>query len=328
MIKVFFEIGCPEQCPGQRRQSMKIGMIGLGMMGRGIAGNLLKTGHDIVVHDLSQAAAQPFLDAGATWADTPRELAQGCDLLFTSLPKPSDVMGVFDGPDGFEAGLTDGKAWFDFSTNSVDVIRAIHARAAQKGAQVLDAPISGGPAGAASGKLAIWIGGDEAAFAQHQPVLDALADQVRYIGPIGAGTITKLAHNMASTAMKAVMGEVLTMGVKAGLDPLPLWQAMRSGAAGRMRGFDNIQRFMTGNVDTPSFALQLNQKDVNLALELGRQFDVPMRVCSMVGQDMHEAMARGWGGRDSQAVLVLQQERAGLKPFGITEEQVKAVLCE
>lgn len=307
---------------------MKIGMIGLGMMGRGIAGNLLKTGHDIVVHDLSRDAAQPFIDQGAAWADTPRALAEGCELLFTSLPRPADVLAVFDGPDGFEAGLSEGTCWFDFSTNSVDVIRAIHARAQGKGAQVLDAPISGGPAGAASGKLAIWIGGDEDAFNRHKPILDALADQVRHIGPIGAGTITKLAHNMASTAMKAVMGEVLTMGVKAGLDPLPLWQAMRSGAAGRMRGFDNIQRFMTGNVDTPSFALQLNQKDVNLALELGRQFDVPMRVCSMVGQDMHEAMSRGWGGRDSQAVLVLQQERAGLAPFGINEEQVRAVLAE
>jgi 3-hydroxyisobutyrate dehydrogenase len=308
---------------------MKIGFIGLGMMGRGMAGNLLKAGkHDIIVHDLSAEAVAAFVERGAGSATSPRALAETCDLIFTSLPTPADVLAVNSGPDGLAAGLRKGTAWFDFSTNSVDVVRRLNAELGESGVDFLDAPISGGPGGAASGKLAIWIGGPKAAYEKHKDILDSMADQVRYIGEIGAGTITKLAHNMASTAMKSIMAEVLTMGVKAGMDPLPLWEAMRSGAAGRMRGFDNIQRFLAGNTEQSSFALRLMQKDINLALQLGREFDVPMRVCAAVGQDVHEAMARGWGARDSQAVLVLQQERAGVAPFNIPEAEVKRVLSE
>lgn len=305
---------------------MKIGFIGLGMMGRGMAANLLKAGHELYVHDLSEASVASFVERGAISVASPKALAQAADLIFTSLPTPADVLAVSAGENGLSAGLQDGATWFDFSTNSVDVVRRLHKELATRGIEFLDAPISGGPGGAASGKLAIWIGGSKAAFDRYQNVLDQMADQVRYIGDIGAGTITKLAHNMASTAMKSVMAEVLTMGVKAGMDPLPLWEAMRSGAAGRMRGFDNIQRFLTGNTEQSSFALRLMQKDINLALQLGREFDVPMRVCAAVGQDVHEAMSRGWGARDSQAVLVLQQERAGVAPFEIPEAEVKRVL--
>jgi 3-hydroxyisobutyrate dehydrogenase len=307
---------------------MKVGFIGLGMMGRGMAANLLRAGHELFVHDLSEAAVTSFVERGAVAMPSPKGLAQAADLIFTSLPTPADVLAVSAGEDGLAAGLRRGATWFDFSTNSVDVVRRLHKELAAQEVEFLDAPISGGPGGAASGKLAIWIGGTKAAFDQYHAVLDQMADQVRYIGDIGAGTITKLAHNMASTAMKSVMAEVLTMGVKAGMDPLPLWEAMRSGAAGRMRGFDNIQRFLTGNTEQSSFALRLMQKDINLALQLGREFDVPMRVCAAVGQDIHEAMSRGWGSRDSQAVLVLQQERAGVEPFAISEAEVKRVLAE
>jgi 3-hydroxyisobutyrate dehydrogenase len=307
---------------------MAIGFIGLGMMGRGMVGNLLSAGYEVVVHDLSKTAMAHFQERGARPVNTPKALAESADLVFTSLPTPADVLAVNGGANGLAKGFRSGATWFDLSTNSVDVVRRLAAELAEMGVDFLDAPISGGPGGAASGKLAIWVGGAKAGFERHKPVLDAMADQVRYIGDVGAGTITKLAHNMASTAMKSVMAEVLTMGVKAGMDPLPLWEAMRSGAAGRMRGFDNIQRFLTGNTEQSSFALRLMQKDINLALELGRAFDVPMRVCAAVGQDVHEAMARGWGGRDSQAVLVLQQERAGVAPFAISEAEVKRVLAE
>lgn len=307
---------------------MKIGFIGLGMMGRGMAANLQKAGHDLVVHDLSRDAATPYLDKGATWADSPKALAEQVDLVFTSLPTPGDVDAVCNGPDGLAQGFRSGATWFDFSTNSLDVVRRLNAQLKPEGVQFLDAPISGGPGGAASGKLAILVGGDKATWDKYRPVMDQMADQAQYIGEIGAGTITKLAHNMASTGMKAVLAEVLTMGVKAGMDPLELWAAMRSGAAGRMRGFDNIQRFLTGNLDTPSFALRLMQKDVNLALQLGREMDVPMRICAAVGQDVHEAIARGWGGKDSQAVLALQAERAGIDPISIPEAEVKRLIAQ
>jgi 3-hydroxyisobutyrate dehydrogenase-like beta-hydroxyacid dehydrogenase len=302
---------------------MKVGFIGLGTMGRGMATNLQKAGHALVVHDLTRQAASQHLENGASWAETPRALAEGCDVVFTSLPTPADVEAVAE---GLASGFRKGAAWFDLSTNAVDVVRRLHAKLGERGVDFLDAPVSGGPAGAASGKLAIWIGGDQAVFDRHRALLDAMADQARYIGPIGAGTIAKLVHNMASTAIKAIVAEVLTMGVKAGVEPLPLWEAIRSGAAGRMRAFDNVARLLQGKLDPPNFALRLMQKDINLAMQLAREMSVPMRLCNLVQQDVSEAMNRGWGGRDSQSFLLLQQERAGVPPFALTAEQMKAAM--
>lgn len=306
---------------------MRIGFIGLGLMGRGMAANIQKAGHDLVVHDLSRKAAKPFIEASAAWADSPRDLAAGCDVVFTSLPTPADVEKVGFGPGGLIEALRPGATWLDLSTNALDAVRDIHRRAAEKGVAFLDAPVSGGPPGAASGRLAIWAGGDRASFDAVKPVLDAMADQPRYLGDIGAGTIAKLVHNMASAACTAVLAEALTMGVKAGLEIGPLWEAIRTGAAGRMRSFDNVgRRFLAGRLDPPSFTLRLVQKDIGLALQLGRENDVPMRLCNLVHQDITEAMNRGWADRDSQTFLLLQQERTGLPDFRIPAEEVEAIL--
>src|SRR6201995_5434140 len=165
---------------------MKIGFIGLGMMGAGMASNLQKGGHDLVVHDLTRQAASKHLNAGATWADTPRSVAEACDIVFTSLPTPADVQKVGTGENGLIEGFRSGSAWFDLSTNAVDVVRSLCATFAEKGIDFLDAPVSGGPRGANSGRLAIWVGGDKAVYGQYQAVLTAMGDQAAYIGPIGA----------------------------------------------------------------------------------------------------------------------------------------------
>ena len=221
---------------------MKIGFIGLGLMGRGMATNLRKAGHELTVHDLRREAAAPLLELGAGWAETPKALANSSEVVFTSLPKPADVDAVAGGETGLGAGFAEGAAWFDLSTNSVDAVRGLHARLAAQGAHFLDSPVSGGPAGAASGKLAIWVGGDRAVFDRFKPVLDAMADQARYVGEIGAGSIAKLVHNLAGAAMTQVLGECMTIGVKAGLEPLQLYEAIRAGAIGRARAFDGIHR--------------------------------------------------------------------------------------
>jgi 3-hydroxyisobutyrate dehydrogenase len=307
---------------------MKIGFIGLGTMGRGMASNLQKAGHELVVNELTRQAASHHLAAGATWADTPKAVAAACEVVFLSLPTPADVETVCFGENGLAAGFKKGSALFDLSTNAVDVVRRLHETFAKQDVAFLDAPVSGGPAGAASGKLAIWIGGDKAVFDRYKPALDAMADQARYIGPIGAGSIAKLVHNVAATAMNAIMGEVMTLGVKAGLEPLPLFEAIRTGADGRMRSFDNVsRRFLQGKLDPPSFALRLVHKDVLLALQLARECNVPMRLCNMVSQDITEAMNRGWSGRDSQSFLVLQQERAGVPPFEVSEKDMNDVIA-
>ena len=306
---------------------MKIGFIGLGTMGRSMASRLQGAGHALVVNDLARQAASVHLENGASWAATPRAVAEACDVVFTSLPTPADVEAVGTGEQGLAAGFRKGAAWIDLSTNAVDVVRRLHARLAEKGVHFLDAPVAGGPSGAASGKLAIWVGGDKAVFDRYKPPLDAMGDHVRHIGAIGTGTITKLVHNCGTAAISAALAEVFTMGVKAGVDPLTLWEALREGSTGRQRTFEMMgKRFLPGISEPPNFQLKLLQKDVMLAVQLGREISVPMRLCSLTLQELTEAMNRGWGDRDSMAYMLLQQERAGIPPIAVPQEQIKAVV--
>ncbi|MBF9032664.1 NAD-binding protein [Rhodobacterales bacterium HKCCE2091] len=306
---------------------MRIGFIGLGLMGSGMAASLQKAGHALVVHDIDRAAAEGHVSAGADWADSPAALARGVEAVFTSLPGPPEVAAVAEGDEGLIAGLAPGTPWFDLSTNGVMEVRALHDRLARHGIPFLDAPVSGGPAGAASGKLAIWVGGDRAVFDRFRPVLDAMADQARYVGGIGAGSVAKLCHNLCSTVMMQAIAEAMTIGIKAGLEPLQLYEAMRAGATGRARSFDIVHaRWLPGNLDPATFQLRFLHKDVRLAIELARQVGVPSRLSEAAFAEMTEALDRGWGTRDAQSVLDLQRERAGLDPFGLDANAVREVM--
>jgi 3-hydroxyisobutyrate dehydrogenase-like beta-hydroxyacid dehydrogenase len=305
---------------------MKIGFIGLGMMGSGMAANLQKAGHQLVVHDLRRAVAEPYLAQGATWAETPRAVAEQSEIVFTSLPGPPEVEAVALGANGLLAGMSRGKAYFDLSTNSPTTVRAIHAAFAEKDVYMLDSPVSGGPRGARSGRLALWVGGDEQIFNRHKPVLDAIGDQARYIGPIGAGSVAKLVHNCAGYAIQCCLAEVFTMGVKAGVEPLALWEAVRQGAGGRRRSFDGlIDQFLPNKYDPPAFALRLAHKDVTLATQLGRELKVPMHMANLALDELTEALNRGWENRDSRVAMLLQQERAGVK-IEVPEAELKAAV--
>src|SRR5215212_3611521 len=216
---------------------MKVGFIGLGTMGASMALNVRKGGHELTVYDLRREAAKPHLEAGASWGEGPRAVAAVSDVVFTSLPGPREVEVVAE---ELLESMERGTAWFDLSTNSPTVVRRIHARFAEKGIAMLDAPVSGGPSGAKSGKLALLVGGDRAVFDKYKAVLDAIGDQVIYIGAIGAGSVAKLVHNCAGYVIQTALAEVFTMGVKAGVDPLALFKAVRQGAGGRMRTFDRL----------------------------------------------------------------------------------------
>ena len=294
---------------------MKIGFIGLGTMGRHMAANLQKAGHELIVHDVRREAAEPHVKAGARWADSPRAVAEASEVVFTSLPEPKDVEAVaLDEKTGLLSGLTAGKAFFDLSTNSPTVVRRLHAVFKARGVHMFDAPVSGGPRGAESGRLALWIGGDEEAFKKYKPVVDAIGDQAYYVGPIGAGSVAKLVHNCAGYVVQTALAEVFTMGVKAGVDPLTIWKAVRQGAGGRRRTFDGLaDQFLPGTFDPPSFALRLAHKDVSLAVALGRENKVPMRLANLTLEEMSEAMNRGWAERDSRVAMLLQEERAGVE---------------
>jgi 3-hydroxyisobutyrate dehydrogenase len=307
--------------------SVVVGFVGLGTMGARMAASLQKGGYRLVVHDLRREAAAQHLGDGAIWADTPRTLAKEACVIFSSLPAPADVEAVALGSDGLLSGIKPGAAYFDLSTNSPIVVRKVEAAFAEQGAFMLDAPVSGGPAGAETRKLAIWVGGEERIFLQHKMMLDAIGDQVRYIGPIGSASVAKLVHNMSGYAIICALAETFSLGVKAGVEPLALWQAVRQGAAGRRLTFDGlINQFLPGKYDPPAFALRLAHKDVSLANALGRELGMPMRMCNLALAEMTEALNRGWGDRDSRSVMLLQQERAGVR-IAVEPEQLREAIA-
>ena len=302
---------------------MKVGFIGIGTMGASMASNVRAKGYDLVVNDIRREAAAPHLKAGATWAESARKVAEAADVVFTSLPGPKEVQAVAE--DLF-AGMRKGMAWFDLSTNSPTVVRRLSERFAARGIAMLDSPVSGGPSGAKSGKLALWVGGDQATFERHLGVLRAIGDQPIYVGPIGAGSVAKLAHNCASFTVQTALAEVFTLGVKAGVEPLALFKALRQGATGRKRTFDRLaEQFLPGNYDPPAFALRLAHKDLSLALDLARDVGVPMQAAEHAKAEFDEALRRGWGERDSRVTMLLQEERAGVE-IKVPEDKVQEVL--
>ena len=229
---------------------MKAGFIGLGTMGNFMAANLQKgiqkDGHTLIVHDVRKEAAAPHIKNGAVWAESPAALAAECDVLFTSLPGPVEIRRcvVRSQRHAVRRSGRDFRLHFDLTTNSPTTVRKAAEEYSKKGAHLFDAPVSGGPRGAQSGKLAIWCGGDQDVFEKWFPVLSAIGDQARYIGPIGAGSVAKLVHNCYGYIATAAAAEVFSMGVKAGIEPLAIWEAVRQGAIGRTRRV----RFVNGSV--------------------------------------------------------------------------------
>ncbi len=307
---------------------MRVGFIGIGTMGVGISANIKKAGHDMVVHDARRQAAEKICAAGAKWADTPKDVAAESEIVFTSLPGPPQFDAVVKGEKGVLAGLQKGQPLFDLSTNSPTVIRAIEPLFKERGGHLLDSPVSGGPAGAASGKMAIWVGGDKAVFEKYRHVLDAAGDQVAYIGPIGSASVAKLVHNLSGYMIQTALAEAFTMGVKAGVDPITLWRAVRNGVTGRRRTFDGLaDHFLPDVYDPPKFALKLAHKDVSLATQVGKEVGVPMRLANLTLEEMTEALNRGWDGRDSRSSMILQKERSGLS-IKVDPADIQAVLRE
>lgn len=306
---------------------MKIGFIGLGTMGAGMALNLRKAGHELAVYDVRKESAKPHIGAGAKWADSVAEVARDADAVFTSVPGPKEMQEIGLGKGGLLDSMKPGAVWIDLSTNSPTVVRDVYKRFKEKGIALLDGPVSGGPAGANSGKLAIYVGGDRDVFDRCKPLLDAIGDQVMYVGLIGAGNSAKLVHNLASLVTRMAIAEVFTLGVKAGVEPLELWHAMRMGAIGRSRTFDRIgDQYLQDKYEPASFAVRLAHKDFKLALDLAKELGVPMSLGETAIQYFDEALERGWGDRDSRAPMSIQNERAGVT-IKVSAEDVKKTLA-
>ena len=292
---------------------MKVGFIGLGNMGNPMATNLVKAGHELVVHDLRREAATNLLEMGATWADTPKETVPGRDVVFTSLPVPRDVEAVVLGEYGILEGASSDTIYMDLSTNSPTAIRKIHGLCAEKGVTVLDAPVSGGVYGAAAASLAVMVGGDKAVYDRMKPTLDAIGSHVVYCGPIGNGMVCKICNNLLSMGIGVLMTEALTMGVKAGVDLSTLADVIANSTGGNKRLTDKFPRFLFKGNFEPGFATALAAKDVRLATDLGREYGIPMELSNLVDQRHVEALLRGWGPEDSDAVSKLQEEKSGIQ---------------
>ena len=292
-----------------------VGFIGLGNMGGGMSANIQRAGYLMVVYDLREEAAKPLLEGGARLANSPAEVASLCAITLTSLPGPKEVESVSTGLEGVLEGMKPGGIYIDLSTSRPTLIREIEPKFRRKGCHVLDAPVSGGKSGAASGNLAVMVGGEREIFDRVKPILDSFGDKVFYAGSIGAGSVAKLVHNMIGHGVRQAIAEGLTLGVKAGVEADALWGCTRRGFLGRMRGrHEGIARTVfTGEFDPPSFALELSRKDIGLATDLGREFNVPMPVANLVEQIAIQGMNRGWGGRDSSVTFLLQEEQAGVE---------------
>jgi 3-hydroxyisobutyrate dehydrogenase len=292
-----------------------VGLIGLGNMGSGMAANLRRAGFPLVVHDTRPEAVAAVVATGARAAMSAAEVAQLADVTLTSLPGPPEVEAVAVGPAGLLEGIRPGSVWIDTSTSRPTLIRQLERRFRDKGAHVLDAPVSGGKTGAQTRNLAVMVGGERAVFDRVRPVLDAIGDKVFHAGAIGAGSVCKLVHNMIGHGIRQAVIEGLTLGVKAGVDAEAVWECVRRGAAGRMHLLhEGLPRTLfQGRFDPPTFALALARKDIGLAIELGREFDVPLPVAALAEQIAIAAMNRGWAGLDTNVTMRLQEEAAGVE---------------
>ncbi len=292
---------------------MDIGFVGLGNMGGPMAVNMAKNGHKLTVHDLRKESAIELLEMGAEWSDTPKGVVGKNEVVFTSLPVPRDVETVVLGENGIVEGTNGDNIYVDLSTNSPTTIRRIHDECALKGIKVLDAPVSGGTYGAAAGTLAVMVGGDEEIFKQIKPALDAIGSHVVYCGPIGNGMVTKICNNLLSMGIGVLMSEALTLGVKAGMDLEVLADVITNSTGGNKRLADKFPRFLFQGNFEPGFATALAAKDVRLATDLGREYGIPMELSNLVDQRHVEALFRGWGHEDSDAVAKLQEEKSGIQ---------------
>jgi 3-hydroxyisobutyrate dehydrogenase-like beta-hydroxyacid dehydrogenase len=274
----------------------QVGFVGLGAMGAGIARRVMDAGHPLVAWNRTQSKAQDLLDAGASWGGTPRETAARSDVLFTMLTNTGAVEAAADGPDGVLAGLRPGTVWCDLSTISPEASVALSARVVETGARFLDTPVSGSPATLAAGQMSVMVGGERAAFDHVEAVLHAIGPKVTYIGPAGHAILSKVAINLALVVSVTAFAEAVTLVEKAGVDRAAVVDAaLKSVIASPVIGY----RAPLLVDDTAVYAdVELQQKDLVLAQELGRRLGAAVPTCSAASEMLSAARSSDLADRD------------------------------
>ncbi len=288
---------------------LRVGYIGLGLMGKSIARNILKAGFPLVVHNRSQAPVTELCAEGAVSANTPAEVAAQVDVVFTNLPDTPDVEKVVLGEHGIIEGAHKGLIFVDNSTIQPAAARRIAAVLAEKGVEALDAPVSGGDIGAKNGTLTIMVGGSGEALEVVRPIFNAMGKSITLIGAAGAGQIAKGANQIMVAAQMVAMGELLMFAQKAGADPVKVVEAIRGGAAQCWTLDVKPPRLFSGNRQ-PGFKARMQAKDMNIVLETAREYGIPVPSAALDAQFFNSMVQQGWGDLDNSAVLQIFEQLA------------------
>jgi len=291
---------------------VSIGFIGLGIMGKPMAHNLLKAGFPLVVQNRHQEITDEFLAAGARAGTRPRDIAASCDVVITMLPGPTQVEGVLVGPGGIIEGAHAGLVVIDMSTIAPVVASTLAARLAEYGITLLDAPVSGGDAGAMAGTLSIMVGGDEETFKRCMPIFQALGKTIVHVGASGAGQVVKACNQIVVALVIEAVSEALVLGSKAGVDPAKILQVLGGGLAAN-RVMELRGASMLAHDFTPGGRVRFHHKDLGFALEMARRYGVSLPATALVDQMLASLEVRGRGDLDHSALLTYLEDLASYR---------------
>jgi 2-hydroxy-3-oxopropionate reductase len=286
-----------------------VGFIGLGIMGKPMARNLMKAGYSLVVHNRSRAAVEELSQDGAQAAETAQEVAKGSEVIITMLPDSPDVELVYTSDEGILAGAQTGMLLIDMSSISPLVARKLAAEAEKRGCDMLDAPVSGGEAGAIGATLSIMIGGTTDAVEQAMPLFNSLGKNIVHVGDAGAGQVTKAANQMVVGTTIAIISEAMVLAAKSGVDPAKVRQALLGGFAQSKILEAHGQKMLDRNFK-PGFRIRLHEKDMKIALATGFEYGVPLMVTGQVAQMMNAMKSMGLGDLDHCGLVKLVEEMA------------------
>ena len=287
---------------------MKIGFIGLGNVGGKLAGSVLRNGYDLTVRDLNRELAQPFLDKGAHWADSPREMAEKCDMIITCLPSPAACAGVMEAEDGILAGLAPGKIWAEMSTTDEAEVKRIGARVAAMGAEPVDCPVSGGCHRAATGNISIFAGCERETFERILPVLTTLGRRILHTGPLGSASVLKVLTNYLATANLVTLCEALVTAKAAGMDLNTTFEAIRISSGTSFVHETESQVILNGSRDI-NFTMDLVAKDIGLFQAIADKTGVKLEVSPLLIEIFNDGIAR-YGEREWSPNIVRRLEEA------------------
>jgi 2-hydroxy-3-oxopropionate reductase len=280
----------------------RVGFIGLGIMGMPMARNLMEAGYELTVHNRSPEKAEELGKEGAAVAATPREVAENSDVVITMLPDSPQVREVVAGEDGVLEGISEGALLIDMSTISPVVTEELAEAVKEKGASMLDAPVSGGDVGAIEGTLSIMVGGEEADFQRAKPLFEAMGKTITHVGPTGAGQVTKAANQVVVALTIEAVSEALVLGSAGGVSPEKILEVLGGGLASNKVMEVKREKFLSHTFE-PGFRSELHHKDLGIALAAGREYGVVLPVTAIVDQMLLSMKRKGWGGEDHSALL-------------------------